>query len=339
MNALKIWGLVFAGALMSSCALLRDYSRIEEPQEPPSVDWLARGDSAYEREEYAQAVVWYRLAAREGAQPAVAWFNAANALVRMDRAAEAREAYRRSLEASPDFLKARQNLAALYQLEGNVVEAARQYEAAVRLDDKDANSRYRLGELAQQAGDFAEALRWYERALAVDSLHEGAASGTAQALLSARDSAAALAWLERFNARAPKPAAWALVLQGDLARRAGLRDAAMDLYRDAAAASPTDSRPWLRMARLLRDEGRPLEAGIVLGQAVRAAPGRGELWAAQGGLRLEGEDPVGAREAYLRSFRLGSPEGLQGLQTLAAWYERRQDSASAKAVRDSMEAR
>jgi tetratricopeptide (TPR) repeat protein len=303
------------------------------------VDGLARGDSAYEREEYARAVVLYRESAREGNQPAIAWFNAANALVRLDRPAEAREAYRRSVAASPDFIKARQNLAALYQLEGNVVEAARHYEAAARLDEKDANSRYRLGELAQQAGDAAEALRWYERALRADSLHEGAASGTAQVLLAGRDTAAALAWLERFNARAPKPAVWALILQGDLARRAGLRDQAVELYRDAAAASPADPRPWLRLARLLREEGRPLEAGILLGQAVRAAPQRGELWAAQGGLRLEGGDPVGAREAYLQAFRLGSPEGFQGLQALASWYERRQDSASARAVRDSMDAR
>jgi tetratricopeptide (TPR) repeat protein len=325
----------------TGCALLRDYSKVEEAAaaSAPETNWIARGDSAYEREEYAQAVVLYREAARRGQQEAVAWFNAANAMVRLDRNAEAAEAYRRALRVAPAFLKAQQNLAALRQLAGDLPEAARHYEAAARIDSGDAASRFRLGEMAQQSGDLPEAQRWFEDALRVDPLHEGAASGLAQALLAQRDTTAALLWMERYNARAEgkgRPAPWALMLQADLDLAAGRREEGFALYREAAASEPSDPRPWLRMARALRAAGRPLEAGVALRQGLEAAPARGELWAALGALRFEGGDPVGAREAFARAFRLGSAEGLQGLEMLAAWHDKRQDTAAAAAVRDTL---
>src|SRR5690606_29525691 len=142
----------------TSCALLRDYSIPEESEShaEPVENRLARGDSAYEREDYAEAVVFYRESARAGQQEAVAWFNAANALVRLDRTAEEARANSRSVRAGPGCLRAHQDLAALYQIAGDVRGAARHYEAAARLDSTDANSRYRLGELDQQTGDGAE---------------------------------------------------------------------------------------------------------------------------------------------------------------------------------------
>jgi tetratricopeptide (TPR) repeat protein len=324
-----------------SCALLRDYSKEEEraaraAEAAAPVNWIARGDSAYEREDFAEAVVYYRESARLGTQPAIAWFNAANALVRLDRTAEATEAYRRSVRAAPEFLKAHQNLAALYQLAGNVPDAARHYEQAARLDSADANARFRLGELAQQAGDPGEALRWYDAALRANPLHEGAASGTTQVLLAARDTAAALLWMEQYTGRTTKPAAWALMLYADLTVASGRREEGIRLYREAAAVSPGDARPWLRMARALRASGRPLEAGIALRQGLEGSPTRGELWSALGSLRFEGGDPIGAREAFARAYRLGNPEGLQGLEMLAAWHERRLENAAAAAVRDTL---
>ncbi len=331
--------IVVISLFFASCALLRDYSvpEIDPADLEPEINWIARGDSAYEREEYALAAVYYRESALAGVQEPVAWFNAANAMVRLDNNRDAAEAYRRSLRAAPEFLRAHQNLAALYQLEGRYADAARHYLAAVRIDPQDANARYRLGEIAQQTGDAAEALTWYERTLGVDPLHEGAVSGKAQVLLAQRDTAGAIIALERFNEKSStRPVAWALLLQADLALQTGHLEPALRLYRDAAAAAPSDTRPWLRMARALRTAGRPLEAGVVLSRALDAAPERGELWAALGGLRFEGGDPLGAREAFARAYRLGSAEGLQGLETLAAWHERRHEPEAAAAIRDML---
>ncbi len=336
-------GVLVAGMLLTTgCALMRDYSKVEEAPAAvaaPVVNWIARGDSAYERGEFAQAAVRYREAARAGQQEAVAWFNAANAMVRLDLNDEAAEAYRRSLRAAPGFVKAHQNLAALRHLAGETVEAARHYEAAVRLDGTDVNSRYRLGELAQEAGDRGEALFWYEQALGVDPLHEASTSAMTQVHLDAGDTAAALVGLERYNTRAARIArsrAWALMLQADLSVAFGQREEGLRLYQEAAVVAPTDARPWLRMARALRDGGRPLEAGVALTQGLAADSGRGELWAALGSLRFEAGDPVGARTAFAKAFRLGSVEGVQGLEMLAAWYERRHETAAAQAVRDTL---
>lgn len=341
LDVLKRGVLVAVMLATTGCALLRDYSRVED--EPvavtPSVNLMARGDSAYEREEFAQAAVWYREAARAGQQEAVAWYNAANAMVRLDLDDEAAEAYRRSLRVAPGFVKAHQNLAALHHLAGETVEAARHYEAAARLDGTDANSRYRLGEQAQEAGDRGEALYWYEQALDVDSLHEAAASASAQVHLDAGDTAAALVGLDRYNARAARAGAaraWALMLQGDLSVALGQREEGLRLYQDAALVVPGDARPWLRMARALREGGRLLEAGVALTQGLAADSGRGELWAALGAMRFEAGDPAGARTAFARAFHLGSVEGVQGLEMLAAWHERRHETTAAQEVRDML---
>lgn len=330
---------VACALLVSGCALFRDYSALEnKAPAAPVENLMAKGDSAYERGAYAQAALHYRESARRGEQAAVAWFNFANAMVRLDRVPDAMEAYRRAVAAAPGFLKAHQNLAALYQIQGqgNWADAARHYQAAARLDSADANSRFRLGEMAQKAGDYPEAMAWFEKALRADSLDEASHSGIAQLLLIQGDTTRALAFLERYNARARTPRTWALILAGDLRVRRGLIDQGLQAYQEAAAADTADMRPFLRMAKALRGSGRSLEAAVTVEQALRARPARGELWAAAGNLRFEAGDPAGARQAFARAYKLGSSDGLEGLEMLAEWHEKRGERDAALAVRNAL---
>ncbi|MDQ3003444.1 MAG: tetratricopeptide repeat protein [Fibrobacterota bacterium] len=331
--------IAFLGACltMSGCALFRDYSRLEAiPVSVPAGNSMAKGDSAYERGAFAEASLHYRESARQGEQTAVAWFNFANAMVRLERVPDAMEAYRRAVDAAPGFLKAHQNLAALYQLQGDLPSAARHYQAAARIDSSDANSRFRLGEMSQKTGDFTEAVAWYEKAIRADSLDEASHSGMTQVLLLTRDTAKALAYLERYNGRAKAPKSWALMLQGDLRVRRGLVEQALQSFQEASQVDTADMRPFLRMAKALRGAGRSLEAAVVVEEALRTRPARGELWAAAGNLRFEAGDPVGARAAFSRAYRLGSPDGLEGLEMLAAWHEHRGEREAALATRNSL---
>lgn len=322
---------------LAGCALFRDYSKLDAPQAmAPTINWMAKGDSAYERGAFAEAALNYRESARKGEQTAVAWFNFANAMVRLDRIPDAMEAYRRALAAAPEFLKAHQNLAALYQLQGELPGAAHHYQAAARIDSSDANSRFRLGEMAQKSGDWNEAALWFEHAIRADSLDEAAHSGMTQVLLLMQDTARALTFLERYNAKTKSPKSWALMLQGDLRVRLGLVDPALQAYQEAALADTADMRPYLRMAKALRGVDRSLEAAIVLEDALRTRPTRGELWAASGNLRFESGDPIGARMAFERAFKLGSPDGLAGLEMLAEWHQRRGESDAVLAVRNAL---
>lgn len=127
------------------------------------------------------------------------------------------------------------------------------------------------------------------------------------------------------------------MLQGDLRVRRGLVDQGVQSFQEAAVADTADMRPFLRMTRALRGAGRSLEAALVIEQALGSRPSRGELWAAAGNLRFEAGDPIGAREAFARAFKLGSPEGLQGLEMLAEWHEKRGERESASATRHALE--
>jgi tetratricopeptide (TPR) repeat protein len=323
------------GILIAGCAGFFDRAP-EENIVPIEVSSMEKGDSAYERGELAAAALHYRESARKGEQPAIAWFNVANTLVRLERTTEAMAAYRESVREAPGFLRAYQNLAALYQLEGQWVLAAEAYRNATEIDPRDANSRFRLGEIAQKSGDCIEALKWYGHSIELDPDEDAAWSGLAQCHLQLRDTASAVLVMEKLNIRDNRHRGWALVLEGDLLSARGDIDGALRRYEDATLLDSTDRRSWLRMAKQLRASGRGEEAAVLLQSAAARNPTDGNYWAAIGNLRFEAGDPVGARTAFSRALRLGSSEGLQGLEMLRQWHDRRGDVQAVAAVSDSL---
>ncbi len=321
--------------LMAGCAGFFDRPDESTPVVVESTS-MEKGDSAYEKGDFAGAVLHYRESARKGEQAAVAWFNVANALVRLDRIEEAMAAYRESVRAAPGFLRAHQNMAALYQLESRWILAADAYRQAADIDPRDANSRFRLGEIAQKSDDCVEALRWYDQSLKLDPSEEAAWSGMAQCNLQMGDTASALLVMERFNDRDGRPRGWALVLEGDLLAARGETGEALRRYEDATLLDASDRRAWLRMAKLLRATGRSPEAAVILESAAARNPQDGDYWAAIGNLRFEAGDPIGARSAFARALRLGSADGLQGLEMLRHWHDRRGETQAAAAAGDSL---
>lgn len=304
----------------------------------PSVDWIARGDSAYEAGTYAEAVLRYREAAKSGQQPAVAYFNMAHCLVRLDRQKEALAAYRQSVREAPGFLRAHQNLAALYQLNGEPVLAAKHYQRVIEIDPSDKNAYYRLGEMARDLGDCAEASRWFEKTIVLAPNDEASWSAMVQCHLQALDTVAAAVALERYG-ETGEAGSWALLLLGDLRAQAGDAQGALSSWEKAASRDSTDKRPWLRMARLQRSLGHSAEAAITLETLLKTHANQAELWTSLAGLRFEAGDPIGAQEAYVKAYRLGDAEGLRGLERLAAWYERRGEAQAAASVRSVLAAR
>jgi cytochrome c-type biogenesis protein CcmH len=84
------------------------------------------------------------------------------------------------------------------------------------------------------------------------------------------------------------------------------------ILEQAARERPTDPEPLLFLARTEAAQGRMAQAVHSLEQAVRLAPGRGDLWAALGDGLADlggGEMTPDARRAFQRSLQL-DPKGL-----------------------------
>jgi tetratricopeptide (TPR) repeat protein len=327
---------ISASWVLAGCA---GFFKAPEPRLVTSeADWIAQGDQAYEGGRFAAAVVHYREAARRGQQTAVAYFNMAHCLVRLERHPEAMAAYRLSLREAPVFVRAHQNLAALYHLEGQPALAAQHYRRVVELNTQDVNALYRLGELARAGGDCIEAQSWFTRAIQIEPKEEAAWSGAIQCELEMGDTSAAIARLEALQEKT-RAGIWSPLLLGDLRRSQGLTQEAFTAWESAIALDQTDRRSWMRIASLRRELGQGALAAASIQSALEREPKAGDLWVTLAGLRLEIDDPVGALYAYGQALSLGEAEGWQGLERVARWHEKRGDSTSAMTIRKSLAGR
>lgn len=93
---------------------------------------------------------------------------AARAAADAGRLDDARAAYERAIQASPDSAFLYRDLASVEQRAGQVAAALAHYRKAVELDAADARSLGAIGAMLEGQGDLPGALAAYERARAVD---------------------------------------------------------------------------------------------------------------------------------------------------------------------------
>ncbi len=111
------------------------------------------------------------------------------------------------------------------------------------------------------------------------------------------------------------------------------RTAAATAYRDAAALRPGDPQPYLRLARLYLDWGRPREAVVAVAQAEQLGADAQQtepLWVAA--YTARGEWPAAAEHAHRWLARLSAdaPDGSPARHALArAYLEMREWRAAA----------
>lgn len=108
---------------------------------------------------------------RRAAAPAVSadeWFRRACAMEAAD-APGAERAYRRAIEADPQFADAYLNLGVLLGGAGRLDEAIALYRFAIEQRPDDATLHFNLGVMLEDAGQLAEAIAVYERCLELDA--------------------------------------------------------------------------------------------------------------------------------------------------------------------------
>ncbi len=107
--------------------------------------------------------------ARQASEPlrAEEWFEL-GCEIEASSPAEARDAYRRSIELDPDHTGAHTNLGRLLHEEGELAAAEAHYRAALRSDAEDATAAFNLGVVLEDSERPAEAIAAYEQAVAAD---------------------------------------------------------------------------------------------------------------------------------------------------------------------------
>lgn len=160
LGALRVW-LPGSGRLVA-----RHGDALVEPDGQLVLDFEGAGGdaaevaalepAAAERPDPETANAWFEEGCRTDAEPST-WD-------------EALHAYRRALEADPDFADAHCNLGTVHYNRGARAEARRCYEAALRRERFHLEANFNLAGLLEEEGAFEAALRHYRRALHADPL-------------------------------------------------------------------------------------------------------------------------------------------------------------------------
>ncbi len=269
-----------------------------------------RGDRAWARGDYEEALAEYRLAVGRGADSGEAHLRVAHAYARLGRVDEARQAYRRAVAAEPRL--ADQAVSDLVRLAraardqndrfalASALEAAAEFDPDVNF----ARLAFPLASHYAANGEHARALVFFQRALSADSLPE-VLYETALAYEEVGACEAALAHYERFVERVPTArqldAGWHIGrCSYELAQEARLdgdRETALALIEETVARG----EPRTHLARAYYEMGELLVSFARCGEAADAFRGAAR------------EDPSASRglarraERWIDRIRFGTP--------------------------------
>ncbi|MFP3942736.1 MAG: tetratricopeptide repeat-containing sulfotransferase family protein [Alphaproteobacteria bacterium] len=156
--------------------------------ELPFSTLMERGIDAHRHRRVEEALERYRAALelRPGDAEANSLYGLA--LVHLGRPAEAESLLRKAVEAEPDQIGFRLNLAECLEATGRFAEAAREIERVVSTNPQFARGWEKSGDISVALEDQAEAAKAYSRALQLDAQNSTVALKLARALLDLSDS-------------------------------------------------------------------------------------------------------------------------------------------------------
>ena len=226
------------------------------------------GTIAFSRSQLAQAKALYLRAATSGPNIASIHFNLANVLAATDDVEAALKSYERATALEPGLGDAYLNMGVLLQKAGRSEEAAASFRKLTTLLVADPRGHFNLGICLKAQGKAAEAEVSLKRAVSLNASYLDAHLALSEIYTSAERLSDALGHTRAALALDPSPAYHSSL--GELLKRAGDLDAALEAHRAALAAKPEDPvflhnyGATLYAARQLPEAERVLERAIAL---------------------------------------------------------------------------
>lgn len=315
-------------------------TRADSAQAPR--DPLALGNKLYEKGDYAAAADQYRKLALSGSisiNRAFAWFNLGNCHVQTKAYNKAIVAYRRSLEEAPAFTRAWLTLGDVYAFLGAVGDAVPCYKRALEIDGPNFRAYQMLGELSLKAGDVPEALRNFEAALKLDPDQADIYLAMAEANARIRDYQAAEKVMEEALLIIPLPRADLYFYLGQLYELGDDDRKAVRAYEEGLVLDPKRAEYYMRIAALHERKGDDFLALLALENAVKAGVNRPEIRLKRGALFFAQGRYDRALEEFKAAYALGSLQGRNGIENVAAVYFNKGDRKRSDTILAELESK
>lgn len=305
------------------------------PASQASADPMAAGNLLYDKGEYAAAAELYRkaaLGARSGINRAYAWFNLGNCHVQTKAYHKAVVAYRRSLEQNPLFSRAWYILGEVYYQLGAIGDAVPCYRRVIEIDGPTVRAYQMLGECALKGGDIPEALRNFEAALKLEPDQVDVYLAMAEAHARIRDFESAQKVMEEALLMLPNPPADAYFYLGQLYELGGNDRKAVRAYEEGLMVDRKRADYILRIAGIHEKNGDDFLALLTLEQAVNAGVKRPDIRLKRGVLFFRQKRYERALEEFKAAYALGSLQGRNGIENVAAAYHNAGDRKRSEAI-------
>jgi tetratricopeptide (TPR) repeat protein len=239
-------------------------------------NYLSYGSVYFDRGYLDQAEASFRLALRDDASSAEAYYGLGSVYLKQERTSEALDNFKRTvkLEASyPSTLpNAWNNLGLIAARDGRTDEAIGCFENALRLSPDHFIALENLGNAYRQQKRWDEARTALERALSVKPEDPEANYGLAMVFAQTEETARAYEYLQKalkFRPSYPE----ALNNLGVLYLRTNRRDEAVVSFKECIRVVPSFDQAYLNLARVYTLEDKPDKARTVLRELLQQHPG------------------------------------------------------------------
>ncbi len=271
---------------------------------------------------YRQAVGAYRRALGRGANPAVAYFNLGNSYYQLDSTAAAIVCYETAVREAPEFDRALLNLGILYYGMDALGEAVAVLERARRLSGQDPQILLTLGSAYTKLHDYRRAVPLLEQVLALDSTRTECWFVLFDINRALGDFEEARRCLERYPDSGSRIADKYQLL-GELAEEHFGAEDAVFYYQRLVELAPARRSAHSRLVKALFDNNNALSAVQQARHSLRRFDDFAELALMAGNRAYEAGLFSAAEELYADAYRLGRAGGLVGLRNLRQRYAMR----------------
>jgi len=276
---------------------------------------LDEANKTYNEGDVEGAIPLYRKAALNGENPALCYFNMANAYVTIDSIPQSIVYYKACLSYAPDFFRGHLNLAiAYYQLQ-DIGACIAQVRRALDINPTHNKALMILAASYRQAGALPEAVATFEQMIALDPQKPEPYVALAELYRELDDKTESMKWLLKYPQGNEQDYYVAVMLAEIYEEK---REFARASYYLNLAYEIDNSNKWIlyRMVTLHQKSGNDLVALEEAKKGVELLPDFAELALLAGNLSFGLERYNEAEKYYLIARRNGSAGAVVGLDNI-----------------------
>lgn len=278
---------------------------------------LEEANSLYTAGKPAQALGLYKRALTAGENPALCYFNLANAYFQLDSVPQSIVYYQAALEQAPDFFRGYLNLAISYYTLEDMGGSIAAITRALELEPGNVKALLLLAVSYRRAGALPEAVVTFEQLLQIDPRQDDAYIALGEMYRELQDAPTALLWLNRYPDDG-KNEPYVYTLMVDMYEQEGQLDKALFYLQKAVQKDPQNRTIRYRLCLMYDKMGNDLVAYEESTAALHQFPDFEDVALFAGNTACKLGNYGEAEHYYTIARKLGSAGAIVGLENIHA---------------------